>query len=206
MDYRKAYEAAKQELTDLLAQQEQVGKRIVIVRQSIQTLAALCESEGVEVKPSAEAEGLLALSTLADDIRAVLSAHVLVWFRPNGVKSELERLGRDLSKYDNPQATIHMVLKRMAESKEIEEGTDPEGKAVYMKRSTLDAYTTAGRAFLRLLRKPDLPPEVMDEARKQAFEGPPPRRESWRGKRAGDVTGPTSAQDSGMLGSVKPKK
>lgn len=147
-EYRKAYEVAKQELTDLLAQQEYVEKRIVVVRQSIQTLATLCESEGVEVKPSAEAEGLLSLSSLAADIRAILGAHVLIWFRPLGVKSELERLGRDLSEYRNPQATIHMVLKRMVESGEIEERTDDEGKAVYMKRSMLDAYTSAGRALI----------------------------------------------------------
>lgn len=155
-DYRKAYEAAKQELTDLLAHQESVEKRIVIVRQSLQTLATLCESEGVEVKPSAEAEGLLALSGLAADIRAVLSAHCLVWFRPNGVKSELERLGRDLSEYKNPQATIHMVLKRMVESGEIEEKTDAEGKAIYMKRSMLDLYTTAGQALIKMRKLSDL--------------------------------------------------
>lgn len=155
-EYRKAYEAAKQELTDLLAQQQLVEQRVVIVRQSLQTLAALCESEGVEVKPSAEAEGLLASSTLAADIRAILAAHCLRWFRPNGVKAQLERLGHDLSQYKNPQATIHMVLKRMAESGEIEEKTDEEGKAIYMKRSALDVYTTAGQALIKMRKLSDL--------------------------------------------------
>ncbi len=132
-DYRKAYEAAKKELTHLLSEQERIGKRLVIVRQSIQTLATLCESEGVKVDPSQEAAILLEHSTLADEIRAVLAANHEVWLRPHQVKSQLERLGRDLSQYTNPQATIHMVLKRMAESNEIREKADSEGKTVYMK-------------------------------------------------------------------------
>jgi hypothetical protein len=132
-DYRRAYEAAKQELADLLSQQEQVGKRLVVVRQSIQTLATLCESEGVEIDPSDEASALLGSSTLADEIRTVLSANHETWMRPAQVKSELARLGRDLSQYANPQSTIHMVLKRMAESGEIQEDTNADGKTVYLK-------------------------------------------------------------------------
>ena len=129
-DYRRAYDAAKKELAELLAQQEQIGKRLVIVRQTIQTLAVICESEGVDVDPSDEAAGMLESSTLADEIRAVLAAKYGVRLRPHEIKSELERLGCDLSEYKNPQATIHMVLKRMAESKEIEEETDSGGKMV----------------------------------------------------------------------------
>ena len=132
-DYRKAYEAAKRELTDLLSQQEQVGKRLVVVRQSIQTLATLCENAGIDVDPSDEAAALLDSSTLADEIRVFLTANYLTWFRPGQIKNELERLGRDLSQYKNPQATIHMVLKRMAESEEVQEGTDGDGKTIYMK-------------------------------------------------------------------------
>lgn len=133
-DYRSAYEAAKKELTDLLSLEEQIRKRLVVVRQSIQTLATLCESEGVEVDPSDEAAGMLEDSTLADEIRAVLAAHQGVPLRPLQIKSELERLGRDLSSYKNPQATIHMVLKRMAESNETTEQMDSDGKLVYMNR------------------------------------------------------------------------
>jgi hypothetical protein len=134
-DYRRAYEAAKQELTDLLTQQEQIGKRLVVVRQSIQTLATLCESEGVDIDPSDEAAALLQTSTLAEEIRAVLVGNPDKWVRPHDIKGELERLGRNLNQHRNPQAAIHMVLKRMAESEEVQEKTDSEGKAVYMRPS-----------------------------------------------------------------------
>jgi hypothetical protein len=131
-DYRNAYESAKQELADLLATQQEAEKRIVLVRQSLQTLAGLCESEGVEFAPSTEASYLLERSTLADEIRTILKAAWPECLRPRHVKCALERLGHDLAQYQNPQATIHMVLKRMAESGELQELTVPrDGKKTY---------------------------------------------------------------------------
>lgn len=130
-DYRKAYEAAKQELADLLSKQEQIGKRLVVVRQSIQTLATLCESEGIEVDPSDEATALLESSTLAAEVRTLLSAHFGVFFKVSWLKDELQRLGHDLSQYKNPQSTIQMVLKRMVIAGDVEERKGNDGKYCY---------------------------------------------------------------------------
>jgi hypothetical protein len=131
-DYRKAYEAAKQELADLLTKQKEIEQRTVVVRQSLQTLASLCETEGISIEPSIQASYLLENSSLADEIRAILKAAWPMSMRPNLVKDHLVRLGHDLSQYQNPQASIHMVLKRMAESKEVEEQVMPkDGKQAY---------------------------------------------------------------------------
>jgi len=131
-DYRKAYESAKRELTDLFAKQQEIEKRIALVRQSLQALAALSESEGVQIEPSSDAVYLLEHSTLAEEIRVILKLAYPAYMRPHVVKANLEQLGHDLSQYQNPQATIHMVLKRMAESGEAQENTLPEhGKKVY---------------------------------------------------------------------------
>jgi hypothetical protein len=130
-NYKKAYDTAKRELAQLLSQQEALAKRLVTVRESIQTLATLCESEGIIVVPSAEATHLLITVTLADEIRVILRATSPEWLRPAQVKGHLARLGHDLSKYQNPQATIQMVLKRMAESGEVEEMISNEGKKAY---------------------------------------------------------------------------
>jgi len=133
-DYRKAYEAAKQELIDLLSQQERVEKRLVVVRQSIQTLAELCEGEGIDVDPSDEADALIDKSSLAEEIRTILQSQYPGWLRPSMVKQHLGRLGHDLSEYKNPQATIHMVLKRLVESGDVQETTTPDdGKKIYRK-------------------------------------------------------------------------
>jgi hypothetical protein len=130
-DYKKAYDSAKQELADLLREQERIEKRLVLVRKSLQTFAELCENEGIEIEPSAEASYLLEESTLAGEIRTLLAANYNVYCRPSWIKDQLERLGHDLSKYANAQSTIQMVLKRMVESRTVIEQTDPEGKAVY---------------------------------------------------------------------------
>jgi len=135
-DYRDAYEAAKKELSELLAQQESLTKRIMLVRETIQSLAALCESEGLAISPSQEASFLLVKVTLADEIRVILRAAYPEWLRPNQIKGHLARLGHDLSKYQNPQATIHMVLKRMVESEEVDEQVRPgDGKRIYRSRA-----------------------------------------------------------------------
>jgi hypothetical protein len=129
-DYQRAYETAKRELTDLMEKQEQLEKRKLALRKTIEVLAALCDSEGIPIEPSAEA-GYLLHSSLADEIRSILKARYPEWLQPLQVKKELEGLGHDLSNRPNPQATIHMVLKRMAESSGEAEEDTVEGKKAY---------------------------------------------------------------------------
>ncbi len=147
--YRKAYEAAQRELLELISEQERIERRLVTVRKSIQTLAALCESKGEEVSPSAEAAYLLEHSTLADEIRIIVKAQYPDWSRPHEIKGELERLGHDLTKYSNPQATIQMVLKRLVESGEVCEMIDREGKKIYRGFSASVILTTEKRQLRR---------------------------------------------------------
>ena len=129
---KKAYKAAKQELNGLLSEQQKIEKRLVVVRQNLQSLAAICQSEGIQVEPSSDAAYLLEKSALGDEIRSILIANYPAWSRPNQIKNELERIGHDLSKYSNPQATIQMVLKRMVESGEAQEWTwQADGKKIY---------------------------------------------------------------------------
>jgi hypothetical protein len=131
-DYRKAYETAKRELHELLALQQKTEKRIVTVRESLQLFARLCEEDEVDLTLSPEAVYLLEKSKLGDEIRSILIAEYPSWVRPNSIKDRLERLGHDLSKYSNPQASIHMVLKRWVENNEAQEGQWPEdGKKIY---------------------------------------------------------------------------
>jgi hypothetical protein len=131
-DYVKTYKAAKKQLSNLFVSYSETEKQIVLVRKFIQTLAELCESQGIQIDPSPEASYLLKHSTLADEIRAIMKSVSPHFVRPNLIKCDLERLGHDLNKYRNPQSTIQMVLKRMIESGEVQEGTAPEnGKKAY---------------------------------------------------------------------------
>jgi len=132
-DYKKAYDTAKKELTDLVELQDKLEKRKIVLRESLEMLAGLCASEDVDIEISAEAAYLLAHANLASEIQAILKAEYPGWQRPHQIKAKLERLGHDFTgRYQNPQAVIHMVLKRMAEAGEIQENRLPEdGKQVY---------------------------------------------------------------------------
>jgi DNA repair ATPase RecN len=146
-EYSKAYDRAKQELADLLAKQKEIESRIVLIRQSIQTLATLAESEGVDIEPSAEAAYLLEHSSLADEVRAILKSAWPAYARPNVIRDALQVMGHDLSRYTNPQATIHMVLKRMVESEEVIEGIIPSGPDAGKKTYRIDAPDAWNKAI-----------------------------------------------------------
>jgi hypothetical protein len=131
-DLVEAYENAKEELSGLINRREEIEKRIVPVRKSILRLSGQCEIEGIQVVPSAEALYLLNNLSLADEVRGILKSAAPTYMRPYAIKCDLECLGHDLSKYQNPQSTIQMVLKRMAESGEVQEGIASEnGRKAY---------------------------------------------------------------------------
>jgi len=146
-EYKRAYDAAKDELAGLLETQIRLEKRKIELRKTIEVLASLCESEGVEIEPSVDAADILETSTLADEIRAILRTNMFGEYRPNEIKAELAKLGCDLSKYGNPQATIHMVLKRMVESKHVKESQDSQGKYVYQWKPTAQDLARATKAL-----------------------------------------------------------
>jgi hypothetical protein len=132
VNYRTLYEQQQKTLAELLTQKEAVEHRILIVRKHLQTLGEICENENIDIEISQEAAYLIQNTNLADEIRGILKSVWPGYLQPRVVKENLEALGRDLSKYQNPQATITMVLKRMSESGEVQEGTIPEtGKKTY---------------------------------------------------------------------------
>ena len=130
-DYKKAYQSAKKELADLITTQDRLERRKVELRKSLEVLSALCKSEEIEVEQSHEALYLLENTLIADEVRSILKSQYPGWQRPTQLLEELQRLGRDLSSYTNPLATVHMVLKRMSETGEVQETINSEGKKVY---------------------------------------------------------------------------
>jgi len=130
-DYVKAYETAKKELSDLIIRHHEIEKRIILVRQSLQTFATLCESDGIHIDTSGEAHFLIEYSSLADEIRALLKCVRPGYLRPHEIKLQLERLGYDMGKYQNPQATIQMVLARMMDSGEVQEVLSKKERKAY---------------------------------------------------------------------------
>jgi len=144
-DYIKAYEAAKEELSQLIAAQEKLERRKIALRRRIETLAASCADRNIQIEPSVEAVYLLASPPLSQDIRAILRSQYPAWQSPHQIRTELERLGHELGKYRNVQSTIHTVMKRMVESGDAEEDNSPEdGKQIYRALPLTERIREAG--------------------------------------------------------------
>ncbi|MFZ0417439.1 MAG: hypothetical protein WAM04_05005 [Candidatus Sulfotelmatobacter sp.] len=170
-------DAAKKQMSELLQDKVLLDLKIGQLSQTINTLMAL-----LQPKPNpadiADISGLLFNDTSITGAIRTLLLQSQVPLSPTQIRTQLISNGFDLSEYQNEMAVIHNTLKRLEKQGELMTVNDSSGQTV--------AYT------MRFLAPVELAPE--------------PRRESWRGKRAGDVTGPTSAHDSGMRGSEKPKK
>lgn len=141
-NYLRAYETAKQELAEVLLQLQGLEQKKMVLRQTIEALEAQCKAAGIDLQQSEEATYLRENTALADEIRSVLNAQPLTLFRPAEVKEELARVGHDLGKYGNPQAAIHMVLKRLVQSGEAEEKV-VDGKQCYRAKGFWGAFPNA---------------------------------------------------------------
>lgn len=136
--YKQAYEKTKDELSGLLVRRDQIEKRIVVLRKNVEGLAALCETEGVSVTPSREAQYILDTAGMAAEIEAVLKSHSPSYMRPGTIRDELAGLGHKMSEYQNALATVQAVLKRMVEAGNVEEDVDKDGKKIYRWLTLLD--------------------------------------------------------------------
>ena len=134
--YKKALEAARDELQQLYSQQEDIGKRIAQLRKTIAHLAELCDEHdgGIDAENPFALDLLFGNMGLTEACREVVRAADPDGLTPVEVKEGLRKMGFDMSGYTNILASIHTVLKRLAKSGVIDEGhpaNDKEGKRVY---------------------------------------------------------------------------
>ena len=119
-EYRRALEAAIREYETLTAQRTQIEARISQLQHSIATLTKLCGFE-----PTVPLG-------LTDACRLVLR-HSPVPLTPLEVRDRLTSIGIDVTKYSNPLASIHTVLRRMHEHGEvIEQDRDEDERRAYL--------------------------------------------------------------------------
>jgi hypothetical protein len=102
----------------------------------LSTLGPLVEDVRVELQEQLFVEGLTDVK-LADACRTVIKAGP-AYRTARGVRDVLEASGYDLSQHKNPLASIHGVLKRLADAGEIEE-TEINGTTRYRRKSPYKA-------------------------------------------------------------------
>lgn len=100
------------------AELEQLRQEIVGLEQMLSAVAPFTSGMKVIIGDVAIVDGIAGL-TLAEAIRKILDHHPQAR-TARGVRDSLFASGYDLSQHNNPLASIHGVLKRMADSGEID--------------------------------------------------------------------------------------
>ncbi|HVI07797.1 MAG TPA: hypothetical protein VND65_05835 [Candidatus Binatia bacterium] len=133
-------------------------------------------------------------------IKLVFSRHKEVWLTPPQVRDYLNEMGFDLTKYRaNPLASIGTTMKRLADTDARIESKVVDSQTTYRRRTSLLEHI--GSQYKQGFDPDKLPDEVRDAVH-------PVRKlaKGMRFRRPVDVSGRTSAYDSGMRGDEKPKK
>lgn len=154
--FRALCETVSELLAQKRADEDNLEAQLEIVRQQIAGLEELLNAATpftsgmkVWVADVAIVEGVAALA-LAEAIRKILD-HNPQARTPRGIRDSLAASGYDLSQHNNALASIHGVLKRMADSGEIDR-IDVGGKTRY--RSKLAAKTMGYSGYSATSPKP----------------------------------------------------
>ena len=123
-EYRKALDAAVDELESLLSEQERIEARVMSLRKTVYALSTLCQEAGEKIdwhdRASERLKEVLE-SSITDDILSVIYNATLP-LTTTGVQHELEKIGT-LENHKNPLATINAVLARLVQQGKIKETT-----------------------------------------------------------------------------------
>src|SRR2546427_586104 len=106
--YKKALDDARLEMAEALRLRAELDSRIARLRQTISSLAQLCD-ERIDLVDVLLREDMGLTEACQEVLRAA--------FKPlTGleVKAGLEKMGFDLSRYSNPLASIYPTLNRLA--------------------------------------------------------------------------------------------
>jgi hypothetical protein len=138
-DWEGALKMALEELTDLMAEREdidtkreQLDSRIFRVREGLVGLALLSGTDSSELAkkhPHLFPDLISPDVGLTDAVRQALESK-RIYMSPVEVRNRLVDMKYDMKRYTNVLASIHTILKRLVDSGEVDAG-NREGKVVY---------------------------------------------------------------------------
>ncbi len=124
--YRQILIEAQRDLGNLLAQKDTIDKAIVRLKNTITALSPLSEEKG----PLNFLRGIAEETGLTDGCREILKT-CGGFLTAVEVKERLVGLGYDLTRYRNPLASIHAVLKRLAAADAVDTTKNESGSTIY---------------------------------------------------------------------------
>ena len=114
--YRKVLEDSKRKLLELVNQRDQISADIERVKAVIEAIANMLDNPEDTSSELSEMEGILGPGGLTDAVRRTLEASTTRGMTPVEVRHALVSSGLDLSRYVNPLASIHTILKRLVKA------------------------------------------------------------------------------------------
>ena len=147
------------------AQLEQLSREILQLEKVVASLEPLTSNTTTYSRAGIEVEGIEQMG-LADACREILKQKV-EYRTARGVRDSLAASGYDLEQHSNPLASIHGVLKRLAESGDVEE-LESEGKTRYRWKKPIPNW---GQRLV-------LPTVEADKSKSSKAEGIKPRSET----------------------------
>jgi hypothetical protein len=193
IDYWKMFAGLMERRSVLLRQRDEAEVELAKTRPLIISVFGLLSEDQQKANQQAIDDMEAESSGLQDAIKLVFSTHQGEWFTVSMVREFLTEMGFDLRRYKaNPSASIGTTLKRLAA--DFLKTTSSGSGTLYM-RDPVYKLAEGARFGQRPPGADDLP--VSDHS--HPIHHPEPIA------RVGDVTGPTSAYDSGMRGTEKPK-
>ncbi|MDQ2975900.1 MAG: hypothetical protein M3R69_10895 [Acidobacteriota bacterium] len=164
-NYRPVYLAALQELTELLAELEnieqrrdEIDSRVADVKKGVLALGSLCgEQPWVKYPDLFPDMSLFASAGLTPSIRTILSRPPADWVTPVGVRDALKDVGYQ-GKSTNVLPSVHTVLKRLVDAGEVESDSR-EGRTWYRwKGGAVVPEVPTLRRLQRLTNQSEQPP------------------------------------------------
>jgi hypothetical protein len=142
--YMQTLDKAMLELTEVMGQREELDSqrdeldtRIAKLRDGIFGLTPLCgktKDEITALRPDLFPDLIRLDVGFTEAVRKILEGNATEYLTPVQVRNELRRKGFDLSKYTNPLASIHTILKRLQDGGKVAVITR-EGKTLYKWRA-----------------------------------------------------------------------
>ena len=128
--YKKALDAAQNEIVGLLKKRQEIDKRIVSLKRTIDGLTAICNEIGMVLPPGlAVPADLENGDSLTESILKVLSESGTA-LTPPQVRGALLKVGFNVGRYRQEMVPIHNTLKRLEAAGTIAAVKDERGKTI----------------------------------------------------------------------------
>jgi hypothetical protein len=142
--YRRDLQAHKRELADLLRQRQKIDEKMARLQPLISHLEGLCRELGD--RAAKETAAKVELTTGLTELARVTLEEAYIPLSASDLKKRMEVKGFDFSKYSNPLASVHVVLRRLVKSGKVKVVPQKGGRKAYQ-------WITAIAGLLSLLQE-----------------------------------------------------